>query len=244
MSLASIWVMDVLQGVFPKLYGGHYNCKNIGGGSTPSQHSWPNARDLTSTDYGYSDDPGNQEYLDEVAAFIMLNWDALSVKTMLWRGKSWGTGNPVGGHQDHIHLDFWPTGHSLPPCRGGRLRYRYPDNRTVYGDPGPMNGMTETNDPRPTPPPEAEGDYEMPTLELWAGYNSHNKGDQRNTTRMMQSGLAGAGYADARTSDKTCAADGWFGQGTDAAVRSFQRAHGLVVDGICGRLTWAALVAS
>lgn len=35
---------------------------------------------------------------------------------------------------------------------------------------------------------------------------------------------------------------GAFGPGTDAAIRTFQQARGLVVDGICGRDTWAALV--
>ncbi len=37
---------------------------------------------------------------------------------------------------------------------------------------------------------------------------------------------------------------GWFGVGTEAAVRAFQDARGLRVDGIVGRETWSALVES
>lgn len=37
---------------------------------------------------------------------------------------------------------------------------------------------------------------------------------------------------------------GWFGTRTRAAVKRFQRTHGLTVSGVVGRLTWPALVAS
>ena len=38
------------------------------------------------------------------------------------------------------------------------------------------------------------------------------------------------------------AVDGLFGAKTDAAVRAFQRAHGLVVDGVVSQQTWSAVI--
>ena len=66
-----------------------------------------------------------------------------------------------------------------------------------------------------------------PTLRLGA------KGD---AVREMQQLLVKAGEVLPRYG-----ADGDFGGETLAAIRSFQRKHGLVVDGICGKCTWAKL---
>jgi len=160
---------------------------------------------------------------------------------LLWRGKSWFTGNDVSGHQNHIHVDFYPTGYAPPPCAGGTLRYQYSSGRVVYGDPGPENGMNETNDPRPTPPPNSTDEYEMPKLYIWAGYKSEGLSHLGAASAMAQIALAHHGHADQMSASKSCAADGWFGKGTDAAVRSFQRAKGLTVDGRIGQKSWVAL---
>jgi N-acetylmuramoyl-L-alanine amidase len=40
----------------------------------------------------------------------------------------------------------------------------------------------------------------------------------------------------------TSGADGIFGAGTENAVKSFQRHHGLTVDGIVGKKTWDKLL--
>jgi hypothetical protein len=62
-------------------------------------------------------------------------------------------------------------------------------------------------------------------------------GDTGRTVVAMQLLLIGYGY--------NCGgygADGEFGNGTHASVRSFQNDRGLEVDGICGPKTWSALL--
>ena len=63
------------------------------------------------------------------------------------------------------------------------------------------------------------------------------KGDEGKTVVAMQLLLIGYGY--------NCGgygADGEFGNGTYASVRSFQNDRGLEVDGICGAKTWSHLL--
>lgn len=60
------------------------------------------------------------------------------------------------------------------------------------------------------------------------------KGAQGEDVRSMQLALVAYGY-----NPGEC--DGIFGKKTEAAVRAFQKAQGLSVDGICGPKTWAAL---
>lgn len=63
------------------------------------------------------------------------------------------------------------------------------------------------------------------------------KGDEGNTVKAMQILLIGLGF-----SCGWYGADGDFGSATDSAVRSFQKAHGLEVDGVCGPNTWSCLL--
>ena len=60
------------------------------------------------------------------------------------------------------------------------------------------------------------------------------RGDRGEDVKVLQRALRRAGY-DAGTIDSI------FGSGTETAVRAFQRANGLTVDGIVGSRTWAAL---
>jgi len=60
------------------------------------------------------------------------------------------------------------------------------------------------------------------------------QGDEGHPVRTLQHLLRARGHS--------VAVDGDFGPQTDNAVRGFQDALGLVVDGIVGQLTWRALV--
>lgn len=62
------------------------------------------------------------------------------------------------------------------------------------------------------------------------------RGDEGPAVRDLQDHLARAGFG--------VAEEGTFGAATEAAVRGFQAARGLHVDGICGPETWGALVES
>lgn len=70
----------------------------------------------------------------------------------------------------------------------------------------------------------------MPTLRKGSG-GSAAPADLREAVRELQRRL---GMSDRHRT-------GFFGDITDTAVRDYQRRHGLLADGIVGRLTWAAL---
>ena len=81
-------------------------------------------------------------------------------------------------------------------------------------------------DPEPEPTPDPHPD-QKPTL---------RRGSSGAYVTLAQTELIQKGY-----SCGTFGADGEFGAATEKAVRAFQRDHGLNVDGVIGRATWAAL---
>ena len=78
-----------------------------------------------------------------------------------------------------------------------------------------------------------EGDSEMSE----ATYPTLKRGMKGDTVRMLQERLIALGY-DCGNSG----ADGQYGKATVAAVKAFQTASSLAVDGVCGGETWAALM--
>lgn len=80
-------------------------------------------------------------------------------------------------------------------------------------------------------PIEAENPAPEPTKPIL------RRGRRGEDVRILQENLRQLGFLNG-------AADGIFGRNTNAAVRSFQKAQGLSVDGIVGAGTWAALDAA
>ena len=62
-------------------------------------------------------------------------------------------------------------------------------------------------------------------------------GSKGNSVKALQMLLIGNGY-----SCGNCGVDGDFGPATQAAVKKYQKAHGLSADGIVGEKTWTALL--
>lgn len=69
----------------------------------------------------------------------------------------------------------------------------------------------------------------------FSGYPTLKKGARGNITKLLQEKLVSLGY-------NTNGVDGIFGSGTEKAVISFQKAYGLVVDGIVGKNTWRKII--
>lgn len=89
----------------------------------------------------------------------------------------------------------------------------------------------EAPTPEPTPPgPEPTPGGDKPTL---------RKGSKGAYVVELQTALIALGY-----DLGSYGADGNYGKATEAAVKAFQKDRGLVVDGVCGPKTWAALEAA
>lgn len=76
----------------------------------------------------------------------------------------------------------------------------------------------------------------IPGPKTYAALVTVRKGAKGNITKVLQALLYIAGHNPGKL-------DGDFGGGTEKAVRSYQKAKGLTVDGVPGRATWTKLIA-
>lgn len=65
------------------------------------------------------------------------------------------------------------------------------------------------------------------------------RGSKGEYVYVLQTMLQGLGYDIGKTG-----VDGDYGKATEKAVKAFQKDHGLTADGVCGPLTWKALMAT
>lgn len=96
-----------------------------------------------------------------------------------------------------------------------------------YGRPD-YSMVNETAPATPTSLKEEVCNVQLPVL---------RKGSKGDSVKALQFLLIGNGY-----SCGSAGADGDFGNGTETAVKKFQKANGLVADGIVGEKTWGKLL--
>jgi len=96
-------------------------------------------------------------------------------------------------------------------------------------------------------PPEDKEDevvYMLPVLRKGDGLKSNSFGDRtflNVEVASLQAALRAKGHDDGNTQDKVCGIDGRFWDGTETALKSFQSAASLTVDGIAGEKTYKRL---
>ena len=112
---------------------------------------------------------------------------------------------------------------------GGVCNKRYALNYSrIYGYGRPKYDKESTTS-APTTTTQKEG-FKVNMKEL-------KKGCAGKQVKTLQALLIGYGYSCGKSG-----ADGEFGSGTDSALRKYQKANGLTVDGVAGPKTWAKLL--
>lgn len=118
------------------------------------------------------------------------------------------------------HTGFYYNGETCECSKGVQYSKTLNKKWEVWGVPACVTGDV------PAPVPPAPG-TDKPTL---------RRGSSGVYVTLMQTELIQHGYPCGPTG-----ADGQFGANTEKALKAFQAAVGLTVDGVCGPKTWAAL---
>ncbi|MBA2809140.1 peptidoglycan-binding protein [Streptomyces sp. KM273126] len=114
---------------------------------------------------------------------------------------------------------------TLPAGWSAQTIWQYSDSGTFPGDQNTFNGTLADLQAF------AKGSYNPPPTSSWPTVQQGASGERVKTLQYLL-----------KAHGSTLTVDGAFGPGTDSAVRSFQSANGLAVDGIVGPATWQALI--
>lgn len=167
----------------------------------------------------------NDAYVPEIGDVVFYDWAD--------DGKGDNQGSP-----DHVGVVTFCDGKTIRVIEGNRynaVMYRPldVDGRYIrgYGVPDFASKATEAEPEQTTTTTyTTKGEYTMEMRNL-------KKGMTGEDVRAMQILLIGRGY-----SCGSYGADGDFGSATDSAVRKYQEAKGLAVDGIVGKITMGSLL--
>lgn len=168
-----------------------------------------------------------------------------------------GDGGPMSAKQENAimvmaaaiadklgHTEGWLCGHNEFTSRKVDPRWNGSGNRMPTIREGVRrllaSGIEVPETPIPVPPQEVHIVNDLPTLKYKDGYNTGNPA-LRPWVAQLQVLLTLAGFPDSNTTDDIYGADGKYGPGTQAAVEGFQNANGIVVDGVCGPMTWRGI---
>lgn len=138
--------------------------------------------------------------------------------------------------RDYLEWSTWRLGGHYDHTR------RKIDLKVAQGNPysvGLLQDLIENTQPTTPPPPPPAGEHTMNTIQYGDGFRASR--EKQPTVKAAQIMLAAAGFADSNTQDNTCAADGLFGRGTEAAVKAFQGSKNLPQSGVVDADTWDAL---
>lgn len=149
-----------------------------------------------------------------------------------------------GGHSSHTSHSSHYSSSSYTPSSGSTYTPSSGSSTPSYTPSSGSSSPTYTPSPRPSYAPSRSSSSSVPAYrstktdtDFVAVYTLGDRvlrlGDHGTDVIALQQLLLIAGYS--------VGADGNFGLGTNAAVKSFQRTHGLPADGVVGAQTIAAL---
>ena len=135
--------------------------------------------------------------------------------------------NYTGDKSGNLHMHKWYKATACPgPYLGSKFPYIAEEvNRRLGGEP-----PAEKTEEKKT---EVKKSEEVCAVNV----NVLRNGSKGASVKALQILLIGNGF-----SCGNCGADGDFGSATDGAVRKFQKAKGIGVDGIVGPATWGKLL--
>ncbi len=136
--------------------------------------------------------------------------------------KSASTGSAIIGllnKGDSVKITKESGGWGFTPDKNGWISLKYTSK---------VQGIT------PTPPISPISPTPPDMLSAWIAKKHLKKGSRGGAVEVVQAFLVANGAT-------LSAIDGIFGNGTDSAVKDFQRKHGLDADGIIGQKTWRVM---